>query len=102
MGHIAEKYSDLFWITNDNPRSEDPLGIIHEIQKGIRKDASFRIQLDRKVAIEEAIMEAKKGDVVVIAGKGHEQYQILKNTVIPFDDREVVKQALQNTMALQS
>ena len=88
------------WITSDNPRTEDPLEIIHEIQKGIKKNVSCRVQPDRKVAIEEAIMEAKKGDVVVIAGKGHEQYQILKNTVIPFDDREVVKQALQNNMAL--
>lgn len=102
MGHIAEKYSDLFWITSDNPRSEDPLKIIHEIQKGIKKNTSCRIQPDRKIAIEEAIWEAKKGDAVVIAGKGHEQYQILKDTIIPFDDREVVIQTLQNNMALHS
>ncbi|OHB92840.1 MAG: hypothetical protein A2Z57_01365 [Planctomycetes bacterium RIFCSPHIGHO2_12_39_6] len=102
MGHIAEKYSDLFWITNDNPRSEDPLGIIHEIQKGIRKDTSFRIQLDRKVAIEEAIAEAKKGDTLIIAGKGHEQYQIIKNRRYPFDDREVVKQFLGSALIQSS
>ena len=100
MGHIAEKYSDLFWITSDNPRSEDPLKIIHEIQKGVRKKTSCRVQPDRKIAIEDAISEAKKGDVVIIAGKGHEQYQILQNTLIPFDDREIVRQTLQNNMAL--
>ncbi|MBM4054312.1 MAG: UDP-N-acetylmuramoyl-L-alanyl-D-glutamate--2,6-diaminopimelate ligase [Planctomycetes bacterium] len=99
MGHIAEKYSDLFWITNDNPRSEDPAGIINEIQKGIRGNSCYKVQQDRKVAIEEALSEAKKGDVVVIAGKGHERCQILKHTVIPFDDREVVKQVLSCSMA---
>lgn len=102
MGHIAEKYSDLFWITNDNPRSEDPLDIIHEIQKGIRKDASFRIQSDRKLAIEEAIAEAEKGDTLIIAGKGHEQYQIIKNKRYPFDDREVVKQFLGSALIQSS
>ena len=69
---------------------------LYEIQKGVSKEAYFRVQPDRKIAIEEALLEAQKGDVVIIAGKGHEQYQILKNTIIPFDDREVVRQALQN------
>ena len=100
MGHIAEKYSDVFWITSDNPRSEDPNNIIYEIQKGVSKEAYFRVQPDRKIAIEEALLEAQKGDVVIIAGKGHEQYQILKNTIMPFDDREVVRQALQNNILL--
>ncbi|MCF6154159.1 MAG: UDP-N-acetylmuramoyl-L-alanyl-D-glutamate--2,6-diaminopimelate ligase [Candidatus Brocadia sp.] len=98
MGHIAEKYSDLFWITSDNPRSEDPHSIIQEIQKGIRKQGCFRVQADRKIAIGEAVSEAKKGDVVIIAGKGHEQYQISKGTIIPFDDREIVRQILQDNM----
>lgn len=102
MGHIAEKYSDIFWLTSDNPRSEDPLEIIYEIQKGIRQNASCRVVPDRKIAIQEAVMEAKKDDTVIIAGKGHEQYQILKNNVIPFDDREVVRQALQSNMALHT
>ncbi len=102
MGHIAEKYADLFWITSDNPRSEDPLEIIREIQKGIKKNSSFLVQPDRKLAIEEALVEAKKGDVVVVAGKGHEKSQILKSTVIPFDDREVVRQFLQHNLVLNS
>lgn len=98
MGHIAEKYSDIFWITSDNPRSEDPGDIIYEILKGVRKEACFRVQPDRRIAIEEAILEAKNGDVVIVAGKGHEQFQISKDTIIPFDDREVVRQALQNNL----
>lgn len=99
MGHIAEKYSDFFWITSDNPRSEDPHSIMEEIQKGIRMQGCYRVQADRKIAIEEALSEAKKGDVVIIAGKGHEQGQITKDIVTPFDDREVVRQILQGNMA---
>ena len=98
MGHIAEKYADVFWITNDNPRSEDPYEIIHEIQAGIKNGARFRVQPDRKRAIEEALLEAKSGDVVIIAGKGHEQYQIAKDTVTPFDDRAVVRQILEENL----
>lgn len=98
MGHIAEKYSDIFWITSDNPRSEDPDKIISEIKKGVKKGACFRLQPDRKTAIEEALFEAKAGDIILVAGKGHEQYQISKDTVIPFDDREIIKQFLQNNL----
>lgn len=98
MGHIAEKYSDLFWITSDNPRSEDPCNIIHEIKKGLSSKAPFHIQPDRKIAIEEALLEANSGDVVIIAGKGHEQYQISKDTIAPFHDHEVVRQVLQNNL----
>ncbi|GAN34954.1 MAG: UDP-N-acetylmuramoyl-L-alanyl-D-glutamate--2,6-diaminopimelate ligase [Candidatus Brocadia sinica] len=98
MGHIAEKYADLSWITSDNPRSEDPYSIISEIQKGVRKQGCFRVQADRKIAIEEAVSEAKRGDVVIIAGKGHEQYQISKDAILPFDDREIVRQILCGNM----
>jgi len=98
MGYIAEKYSDYFWITNDNPRSESPDNIIYDIKKGIKKDAFYKIQPDRKTAIEEALSEAKRGDVVVIAGKGHERYQILKDTIMPFDDGEVAIQILKGKM----
>lgn len=98
MGHVAEKYSDLFWITSDNPRSEDPNHIIREIQKGVKKESCFRVQADRRTAIEEAISEATGGDVVIIAGKGHEQNQIAKGVTTSFDDREVVRQMLQSSM----
>ncbi len=94
MGHIAETYSDLFWITSDNPRSEDPVNIINEIETGITSGSYYRIQPDRRLAIEEALSEAKKNDTILIAGKGHERCQIFNGTVIPFDDRDVVKKIL--------
>ena len=96
MGKIANENSNIFWITNDNPRSEDPLSIIEDIKAGIKPGRTFYIQTNRKKAIEEAIAEAKSGDLVLIAGKGHERYQIIKDTRIPFDDREVVKEILAN------
>lgn len=99
MGRIAEAYSDLFWITSDNPRSEDPVSIINEIETGITsapsaKAIDYRIQPDRRLAIEEALSEAKKNDTVLIAGKGHERCQIFNGTAIPFDDRDIVKKIL--------
>ncbi|MGR3310906.1 MAG: UDP-N-acetylmuramoyl-L-alanyl-D-glutamate--2,6-diaminopimelate ligase [Candidatus Brocadiales bacterium] len=94
MGHIAEKYSDLFWITSDNPRSEDPISIINEVEAGITSGCYYHTQPDRRLAIEEALSEAEKGDTVLIAGKGHERSQIFNGTVIPFDDRDVVKKIL--------
>ncbi|HLG29102.1 MAG TPA: UDP-N-acetylmuramyl-tripeptide synthetase, partial [Candidatus Brocadiales bacterium] len=94
MGRIAETYSDLFWITSDNPRSEDPISIINEVESGITSGSYYRIQPDRRLAIEEALSEAKKNDTVLIAGKGHERCQIFNGTVIPFDDRDVVKKIL--------
>ena len=96
MGKIANENSNIFWITNDNPRSEDPLSIIEDIKAGIKPGRTFYIQTNRKKAIEEAIAEAKSGDLVLIAGKGHERYQIIKDTKKPFDDREVVKEILAN------
>jgi UDP-N-acetylmuramoyl-L-alanyl-D-glutamate--2,6-diaminopimelate ligase len=94
MGRIADEKSDIFWLTNDNPRSEDPVNIIDDIKAGIKPGRSFHIQTKRHKAIEEALSEAKDGDLVLIAGKGHEKYQIIKDTIIPFDDREVVKKIL--------
>ena len=96
MGKVANENSDIFWITNDNPRSEDPISIIEDIKSGIKPGRTFYIQTNRKKAIEEALAEAKSGDLVLIAGKGHEKYQIIKDTIIPFDDREVVKKTLSN------
>ncbi|MFQ6081726.1 MAG: UDP-N-acetylmuramoyl-L-alanyl-D-glutamate--2,6-diaminopimelate ligase [Candidatus Aminicenantia bacterium] len=96
MGEIAGKLSDLSIITSDNPRSEDPLQIIREIEAGIKKSSTenYSIIPDRKEAIFKAISLAEKGDWVIIAGKGHENYQILKDRTIYFDDREVAQQAL--------
>ena len=94
MGRVVSKLSDLFVITSDNPRSEDPLKIIKDIKKGIRRKGGYYVEPDRYEAIKKALMLARQGDLVLIAGKGHETYQIFKDTVKPFDDREVVKQLL--------
>ncbi|MHC4267970.1 MAG: UDP-N-acetylmuramoyl-L-alanyl-D-glutamate--2,6-diaminopimelate ligase [Planctomycetota bacterium] len=94
MGKIADENSDIFWLTNDNPRSEDPARIIEDIKVGIKAGRLFYTQTNRHKAIEEALSKAKKGDIVLIAGKGHEKYQIINDTVIPFDDTEVAKQIL--------
>ena len=94
MGKIADEKSDIFWLTNDNPRSEAPLSIIDDIKAGIKSGRSFHIQTNRHKAIAEALSEAKGDDLVLIAGKGREKYQIIKDTIIPLDDREVVKKIL--------
>ena len=90
MGEIASRLSDYVIATSDNPRTEDPLFILNEIEPGLRKgSAPYVIVPDRRSAIESAISMAQSGDAVVIAGKGHEDYQILGTKVIPFDDRKV-------------
>lgn len=101
MGHIGEKYSDCMWITSDNPRDEDPKDIIEDIVKGVR-GGTYRIEPDRRCAIEEAIGEAREGDVVLIAGKGHEGVQVFSDRVIPFDDRDVVREVLARSRAVDS
>jgi UDP-N-acetylmuramoyl-L-alanyl-D-glutamate--2,6-diaminopimelate ligase len=88
MGEIAAGASDLVIATSDNPRSEDPIEILKEIETGLRKGpAPFTIEPDRRLAIESAISMASTGDIVVLAGKGHEDYQIIGSRTIPFDDR---------------
>jgi len=110
MGEAASFYSDLTIITSDNPRMEDPLAIIAEIETGIDRtkiqkivpddlqvndDAhAYTIIPERRKAIETAISAAGRGDIILIAGKGHEDYQILGTNKIPFDDRVVVEQTL--------
>lgn len=93
MGQVVSELADFAVITSDNPRSEDPLQIIEDIKKGIKKD-NYSIVPDRKEAIKQAFSLAKTGDIVLVAGKGHEAYQILKNQIVHFDDREVVKECL--------
>lgn len=97
MGDIAGRYSDFAIVTSDNPRSEDPQDIIHEVEAGIERRPprwGYTTVVDREEAIRAAIGRAEKDDVVVIAGKGHETYQIFKDRTIHFDDREVARQAL--------
>ena len=95
MGRIAGEYSDLVFITSDNPRTEDPLKIISEIETGIRSTgAAFFSVSDRREAIYRAIASARSGDVVIIAGKGHETYQIIGSDKFHFDDKQVAREAL--------
>jgi len=110
MGEIAARCSDLAVVTSDNPRSEDPLAIIAQVEPGVRQAGNRKISLadlgngwqgpaylvepDRRAAIETAIRSAESGDAVLIAGKGHETYQILASETIHFDDREAARQVL--------
>jgi len=95
MGEVAARLADRVIITSDNPRSEDPEKIIDDIMRGIPRTARpARAIVDRREAIEEACNQAGGGDAVLIAGKGHERKQIFRDTIIPFSDRETVKQIL--------
>ena len=93
MASIAEKYSDISILTTDNQRTEDINQIMNDIEKGF-KNKDYKKIIDRKEAIFEAIKEAKENDIVIIAGKGHETYQIFPDKTIHFDDREIAREAL--------
>jgi UDP-N-acetylmuramoyl-L-alanyl-D-glutamate--2,6-diaminopimelate ligase len=103
MGAIAARACDRVWITSDNPRSERPEAIIDEILAGIRGagvETGRAVTVpDREGAIRAALRWAEAGDAVVIAGKGHEPYQIVGAAVLPFDDREVARQILREDAA---
>lgn len=94
MGIIASRLSDLVIITSDNSRSEDREAIISDILKGIDKEKPFVVIADRKEAIEYAVKNARRGDVIILAGKGHERYEIDKTGKRPFDEREIVRNAI--------
>jgi UDP-N-acetylmuramoyl-L-alanyl-D-glutamate--2,6-diaminopimelate ligase len=89
MGEIAARLADRVIVTSDNPRTEDPLTIAQAVARGIEAE----IELDRRAAIRRAIADARPGDTVVVAGKGHETYQIVGTTSRPFDDRDEVRMA---------
>jgi UDP-N-acetylmuramoyl-L-alanyl-D-glutamate--2,6-diaminopimelate ligase len=95
MGEAAASLSDVVILTSDNPRTEDPLRILADVEIGMRETAKpYQKIADRREAIERAIMEARAGDLVVIAGKGHEDYQIIGRETFHFDDKEVAREAL--------
>ncbi|MGA2132623.1 MAG: UDP-N-acetylmuramoyl-L-alanyl-D-glutamate--2,6-diaminopimelate ligase [Bryobacteraceae bacterium] len=95
MGQAAAENSDFVVLTSDNPRSEDPLAIMNDALVGIRRtDVPLLIEPDRATAISRAIKEARPGDIVILAGKGHETYQVLKDKTIDFDDRAVARGVL--------
>jgi UDP-N-acetylmuramoyl-L-alanyl-D-glutamate--2,6-diaminopimelate ligase len=95
MGQAAAEASDFVVVTSDNPRSEDPLDIINDALVGVRRvDTPHVVEPDRTAAIARALKEAREGDIVILAGKGHETYQVLKDRTIAFDDRAVAREVL--------
>jgi UDP-N-acetylmuramoyl-L-alanyl-D-glutamate--2,6-diaminopimelate ligase len=98
MGEIAARLADRVWVTSDNPRTERPEAIVDEVLAGVARVAGsggrYAADPDRRAAIRDAIAWARAGDVVVIAGKGHETYQIIGTDVLPFDDRAVARELL--------
>jgi len=96
MGRVAARLADWTVLTSDNPRSEDPMAIIAALEAGFAKEAvrTYEIEPDRRKAIARALATANKGDVVIIAGKGHEDYQIFKDRTVHFSDSEVAREIL--------
>lgn len=94
MGHVAETWADRIILTNDNPRSESPEAIIHDIQSGMSGMVPVEIMTDRALAIQAAISNASSEDIVLLAGKGHETYQEIGTTRSPFSDRQMVRNLL--------
>jgi UDP-N-acetylmuramoyl-L-alanyl-D-glutamate--2,6-diaminopimelate ligase len=113
MGAVAARLSDVVVVTSDNPRSEDPVEILDQIKRGIvspdersaakgrpgHKQVRCLTIVDRKEAIERAVREAVPGDLILIAGKGHEKYQVIGERVLPFDDVDVARSALDRRRA---
>ncbi|WP_067838843.1 UDP-N-acetylmuramoyl-L-alanyl-D-glutamate--2,6-diaminopimelate ligase [Amphibacillus sediminis] len=95
MAGIGDKYADYTILTSDNPRSEDPIAIIADMEKGMQS-TRYHIEVDRAKAIEQAIQMAQAEDIILIAGKGHETYQIIGNETVEFDDYKVAEQAISN------
>ena len=95
MGEVSGRLADLTVITSDNPRFEEPQAIIDDIKTGIEKtDGDYVEIIDRKEAIRYVIEHGRPGDVIVLAGKGHEDYQLVNGRVLDFDDRKVAQEFL--------
>ena len=95
MGRIAAELSDYCVVTSDNPRTENPVAIINDVVEGVKNGkCDYKVVVNRFEAIETALDMAKKDDVVLLAGKGHETYQILADRTIDFDEREIVRKLL--------
>ena len=92
MGAVAEKHADVVWLTNDNPRSESPQAIIEDILTGIKDPSRIHVLLDRAEAIKSVVESATAEDVVLIAGKGHEDYQLIGDQRLAFSDRQIVSE----------
>ena len=94
MGRIAAKWADELIVTSDNPRTEDPEAILAEMKAGLDPDARYLCIVDRREAIRTAVALARPGDIVLVAGKGHETYQDVGGVKHHFDDREQVREAM--------
>ena len=94
MGKIASAYADFVIVTSDNSRSEDPETIIAEICTGILPSCSYRVIADRREAIRYAILKAKKDDLILLAGKGHEEYELIRDQKLPFMEKQIVREAV--------
>ena len=94
MGRIAQCYSDLVVVTSDNPRHEDPEGIIADILAGMTASSAVIVEQDRRRAIAAVIAAGRPGDLILLAGKGHESYQQVGDEKFPFDDVRVVEEVL--------
>jgi UDP-N-acetylmuramoyl-L-alanyl-D-glutamate--2,6-diaminopimelate ligase len=101
MGNAAARLSDLAVLTSDNPRGEDPMSIIREVEEGLQSvpGANYRSFADRREAIRFALSSASRDDTVILAGKGHETYQVIGNQTFDFDDRVVVRELLDELAA---
>jgi UDP-N-acetylmuramoyl-L-alanyl-D-glutamate--2,6-diaminopimelate ligase len=99
MGQLAERYADVVYVTSDNPRTESPETIAEDILRGLTAPARAVVDVNRASAIERAIWEAAPEDLVLVAGKGHETYQIIGRQVLPFDDREIARRVLEERKA---
>jgi UDP-N-acetylmuramoyl-L-alanyl-D-glutamate--2,6-diaminopimelate ligase len=99
MGAVASKYANVIFLTTDNPRDEDPILINESIIAGFTEQQYYEIYLDRKVAIHQALAKAEKGDIVLVAGKGHEQTQQIKNQKFPFSDQQCIRDYFLNLMS---
>jgi UDP-N-acetylmuramoyl-L-alanyl-D-glutamate--2,6-diaminopimelate ligase len=94
------EHAQLAILTNDNPRGESPEAIAEQVEAGLRATgARYEVILDREAAIERAVSGAEPGDVILLAGKGHESYQLIGAQTLPFDDREVARQSLRRRRA---
>ena len=97
MGEVAGRMADVTVLTSDNPRSEDPVAIIDQVRAGVGGGTELLVEPDRRTAIRLAIVLARPGDVLVLAGKGHETAQVTAEGPVPFDDRQVARQVLAET-----
>jgi len=95
MGAVAERFSKTIYLTSDNPRFEDPETIVNDIMKGVKEPEKFQIDLNRRSAIESALKDRNGDEVVLILGKGDESHQIVYDKKLPFDDRVVAKEILE-------